>query len=480
MNTLKFSTDVPEKITQIVLPIISKDILPKVLPNVDWKNIDFEAKKGENLSIFHNSKKYYLVGLGESPTFGSTLETITKASINRLDKFSKEIAIDFTGLNSERNFRELLDATVNGFISGTYDISLYKSDKKDSAFQFSEIHLICEGSELNQEAGNRGKQTAEVQHSIMDLVNAPANYMQPKHLAEWTVESGKKYDYEVKIIDKAEAERIGLHSFLSVNRGSSTEPKFIIAEYKPKNPTEKLKKIGLVGKGVTYDTGGLSIKTAGMHYMKSDMGGAAMVLGTLELVARLQLPVHLIVIVPATENDVDANSTKPGDVIGSYSGKTIEVIDTDAEGRLVLADGLNYMVKNYSPEILIDAATLTGSSVRALGEKVAAMFSTDKELGAQFVKIGEDTEEYVWELPLWDFYAREMDSDIADIKNFHGKPTAGSITAAKFLQFFTENHSKWLHFDIAGVAFGSSPYGKDKNATGYGARLLMEFLRKMD
>jgi leucyl aminopeptidase len=477
MNMLHFSTEVSAQISQIIIPVTSKKTLTEIIPDLDWENIDFEAKKGENLSVFHNAKKYYLFGLGESPTFESTLHVFIKSSVNRLNKFSKEIAIDFAGLSGEANFSELLDASVNGLISATYDISLYKSDKENS-FQFSEIHLVCENSESNQEAGNRGKNTAEVQHRMMDLVNAPANYLQPKHLAEWTVESGKKYDYEVKIVDKAEAEEIGLHSFLAVNQGSVTEPKFIIAEYKPKNPTKIVKKIGLVGKGVTYDTGGLSIKTAGMHYMKSDMGGAAMVLGTLELVARLQLPVHLIVIVPATENDVDAHSVKPGDVIGSYSGKTIEVIDTDAEGRLVLADGLNYMVKNYNPEILIDAATLTGNSVLALGTKVGAMYTTDKELAEIFTKIGEETGEYTWQLPLWDFYAREMDSDIADIKNYHGKPTAGSITAAKFLQFFTEEHPKWVHFDMAGVAFGPTPYGKDKNATGYGARLLMEFLRK--
>ena len=478
MNQINFASESPKNISQIILPVSDKNMLSNRLPDADWENIDFEAEKGEVLSYFHNSKKYYLVGLGKSPSFASVLETFTKFSASNHSKFKNDIAIDFDGLKSADNFSELLDASVNGLIVGNYNIHLYQTDQKEK-FEFQEITLVCENSEENKVASNRGKHTAEVQKQMMDLVNAPANYMQPKHLAEWTVNSGKKYGYDVKVIDRKEAEEIGLHSYLSVGKGSTSESKFIIAEYKPKNPTKTLRKIGLVGKGVTYDTGGLSIKTTGMHYMKSDMGGSAMMLGTTELAARLQLPIHLITIVPATENDVDANATKPGDVINSYSGKTIEVIDTDAEGRLTLADGLNYLIKNYTPEILIDAATLTGNSVLALGTGVGAMYSTDKDLAEKFLQIGERTEEFVWELPLWDFYAKEMNSDIADIKNYHGKPYAGSITAAKFIQFFIEEHPKWVHFDMAGVAFGSNIYGKDKNATGYGARLMIEFLREL-
>ena len=213
-----------------------------------------------------------------------------------------------------------------------------------------------------------------------------------------------------------------------------------------------------------------------MHYMKSDMGGAAAVLGTMEACAKLQLPVHLVGIVPSTDNCVDAKSVKPGDVINSYSGKTIEIIDTDAEGRLILADGLAYLNKNYQPEVMIDLATLTGSSVRALGYQAGALFSNNQKLSDQLFQTGMSTGERLWPLPLWEEYRSDMDSDVADIANFSGKPIAGAITAAKFLEFFTKQHPAWAHLDIAGVAFGNSGLSKHKSATGYGIRLLISFL----
>ncbi|MCL4141236.1 UNVERIFIED_CONTAM: hypothetical protein GTU68_048564 [Idotea baltica] len=247
-------------------------------------------------------------------------------------------------------------------------------------------------------------------------------------------------------------------------------------EYKPNTPGD-YKKIGLVGKGVTFDTGGLSIKPSiNMHYMKSDMGGAAAVFGTLEMAAKLQLPVHLIGIVPATDNSVDAKSIKPSDVIGSYSGKTIEIIDTDAEGRLILADGINYMVKNYSPEILIDLATLTGSAVRTFGYHAAALFSNNDDLAERIQQTGDDNGERAWRLPIWDIYKDDIKSDVADVRNYSGRPTAGAIAAAKFLEFFTENHPKWAHLDIAGVAFGDSEFTIQRSATGFGIRLLTELI----
>ncbi|NNE29388.1 MAG: leucyl aminopeptidase, partial [Saprospiraceae bacterium] len=249
------------------------------------------------------------------------------------------------------------------------------------------------------------------------------------------------------------------------------------AEYKGKSRKKNPPKVGLVGKGVTFDTGGISIKgTRNLHYMKSDMGGAAAVLGTVEAAARLKLPIHLIGIVPATDNCVDALAIKPGDVIGSYSGKTIEVIDTDAEGRLILADGLYYMQKHYAPEVMIDLATLTGSSFRTFGFEAAALFSKNTRLANQLQSSGDKTGERCWRLPLWDVYGPEMDSDIADIKNYHGKPFAGAITAAKFLEAFTNDHSAWAHLDIAGVAFNSIGLSDDKSGTGYGVQLLVNYL----
>jgi len=279
-------------------------------------------------------------------------------------------------------------------------------------------------------------------------------------------------------MDKAEIEATGLHALLAVNRGSEAPPFFIIMEYKPKETSGELPKVGLVGKGVTFDTGGLSIKpSTNMHYMKSDMGGAAAVLGTMEAAAKLQLPVHLIGIVPTTDNSVDAEAIKPSDVIDSYSGKTIEVIDTDAEGRLILADVMAYMTKHFQPDTLIDLATLTGSSVRTLGYHAAALFSNDDALAEQLYQASQRTGERVWRLPTWEVYGDELKSDVADIRNLGVRPMSGAITAAKFLEFFTADHPHWAHLDIAGVAFGDSEYTAQKSASGYGVRLLIDYLQ---
>ena len=217
-----------------------------------------------------------------------------------------------------------------------------------------------------------------------------------------------------------------------------------------------------------------------MHFMKSDMGGAAAVLGNMEAVAKLKLPVHLVGIVPSTDNSVDALAIKPSDVINSYSGKTIEIIDTDAEGRLILADGLAYMIKHFQPEILIDLATLTGSAVRTFGYHAAALFSKDDDLSAAIQKAGAKSGERVWPLPLWDVYREDLKSDVADIRNYSGRPLAGAIGAAKFLEFFTNDHPKWAHLDIAGVAFNDAEFTTMKSASAYGIRLLTTYLYSLN
>jgi len=209
--------------------------------------------------------------------------------------------------------------------------------------------------------------------------------------------------------------------------------------------------------------------------MKSDMGGAAAVLGTMEVAAKLQLPVHLIGIIPSTDNKLGAAATMPGDILHSYSGITIEVEDTDAEGRLILADGLSYVIQNHKPDVVIDLATLTGASVFALGYHAGALFTQNDELAAALTQAGEASHERVWRLPLWDDYASQLHSDVADIKNYGGRP-AGAVTAAKFLEKFTHKHEAWAHLDIAGVAFGNAGQGKSKSGTGFGIGLLLAYL----
>ena len=216
-----------------------------------------------------------------------------------------------------------------------------------------------------------------------------------------------------------------------------------------------------------------------MHLMKSDMGGAAAVLGTVEVAARLKLPLRVVGVVPATENVVDGMATKPGDVITSYLGKTIEIIDTDAEGRVILADGLGHMVRHIQPDILIDLATLTGNVIAALGYQAGGLFTANDDLAAQLIAAGTKTGERLWQLPLWDDYKDDILSDVADVKNYSGKPTNGAIAAAKFLEAFTENHPAWAHLDIAGMAFADTEFGQQKNATAFGIKLLTEFLSKI-
>jgi leucyl aminopeptidase len=211
--------------------------------------------------------------------------------------------------------------------------------------------------------------------------------------------------------------------------------------------------------------------------MKSDMGGAAAVFGAVEAAARLQLPIKISAAIPLADNAIGERAFRPGDVIQSYSGRTIEILDTDAEGRLILADGLHYLKRNYSPDILINLATLTGSSVRTFGYHCAALFSNNDELSVALRQAGDRSGERLWPLPLWDDYKEDIQSDMADVRNFSGKPIAGAISAAKFLEYFIDEHPRWAHLDIAGVAFGQSELSVQKSASGFGVRLLIDFFR---
>ncbi len=443
---------------------------------------DFKGEPNESANFFFESgQRLVLLGLGENPGFKEMMNVFRSFASSNTGKLAQGITLDLQRSNTGAPL-QLLEAAVNGMRLGPYDPGKFKTEKNDQQainWEAFTLELIIAGGDPNEikAAARKGEIIAEVQWQMMDLVNAPANRKPPQHLANWAIESGRKYGYEVRVYELEELKQMGMEALLAVNRGSEHPPVLIVMEYKPQEKPKK--KVGLVGKGVTFDTGGLSLKpSANMHYMKSDMGGAAAVMGTMEAAARLQLPVHLIGVVPSTENSVDANSTKPGDVIGSYSGKTIEVIDTDAEGRLILADALSYTVRNYHPDVLLDLATLTGSCIRTLGKLAGGLFSNNDDLAKTLSAIGMECGERLWPLPIWKEYMKEMKSDVADIKNLSSSPAAGAITAAKFLEFFIEEHPAWAHMDIAGVAFGDSEFTKQKSGTGYGVRLLVEFLEK--
>lgn len=427
----------------------------------------FSGKKDSSFTLEIDSQVIFLVGLGENPEYKAFENSFRRILSKNSDLVEKEVLLDFPDTFSA----EQIEAALVGFQLGAYSIGFYKKEKaKDYAKLKVEISTSIDKAKSIAE---RAEKIADAKIEAFKLVDLPPNKITPEFLGDWAKSLGKKSKLDVKVLDVKKAKSEGLEAFLAVGRGSAKEPKFIIIEYR--HPKAKFH-LGLVGKGVTFDTGGLNVKTQGMHHMKSDMGGAAAVLATTQLVAELGLQVNLTAIVPAVENAIDKDAYLPSEVIGSHAGLSIEVIDTDAEGRLILADGLSYLVKNYKTDQIIDLATLTGSSIGTFGFECAALFSNDGNLSHGLQQAGEEVGEKSWPLPLWDNYGKEMDSEIADIKNYHGKPFAGAITAAKFLQAFTHEHPAWAHLDIAGVAFGDGEFAKTKTGTAYGVSLLLRYI----
>jgi leucyl aminopeptidase len=443
--------------------------------NFELLKHDFKADFKELQVVYaRNNQKIILLGLGKKPDSSDIIKAFRTLFLHQKSKLPNEVTIDVQNLPAT-----WVEYAVIGSMLGGYDLDLYKTEGKKTfpVFDKEGIINILSTSETADKSIVRGKAISKTQMQMFDLMNAPANKKTPYLLAKWAVDSGKKFDYSVTILEKQQLKSQKLGALLAVGQGSEHPPVLIIMEYK--SPEAK-QKIGLVGKGVTFDTGGISIKSStNMHLMKSDMGGAAAVFGTIELAAKLKLPVHLVGIIPVCENSVDGKSFKPSDVIDSYSGKTIEIIDTDAEGRLILADGLSYLVKNYQPDTMIDLATLTGSCVATLGYHAAGMFTNNDELAENLTKAADQTGERLWRLPLWDIYKEDITSDIADVRNYSGKPMAGAISATKFLEVFTENHQNWAHIDIAGTAFGEVEFAPQQAGTAFGVRLLLGFLENM-
>lgn len=477
------------RISAIVIPVASStgtDTILEACRKASFTGIPdsvmFKADWNEVWPMYAGEQRIFLLGLGANPGFPEILKAFRSFSNKFRQRLSPELGVSLMHGNEPDNPGLFAEAAVNGLALSAYYIGKYKSangDEHPLAKPSARISLLYDGPETKtlKAAADRGRQVAETQCSIFDLVNAPSNKKRPEDLATWAVKSAKKFGYKVEVLGRKQLQSLGMHALLAVNQGSANPPRLIVMEYRPDKPAAK---VALVGKGVTFDTGGLSIKpSTSMHLMKSDMGGAGAVLGAVEAAARLNLPVHVVGIVPATENSVDALSFCPSDVISSYSGKTIEIIDTDAEGRLVLADGLYYAVKHFQPDVLIDLATLTGATVRALGYSGAGLFSNNDQLANDLMAAGERCGELSWRFPLWDTFKDEIKSDIADVRNLGIRPLAGAITAAKFLEVFIDNHPNWAHLDIAGVAFNDSEFASQKSATAYGVRLLLEYLSSL-
>lgn len=456
-----------EKGMTVIVPCTGDENLAKTLDSIiggAGDQIAHGCDTEETWSAVIEGVRFDIVGIK-----GATYAAAQKALQMFLAKNSKRLGSSVNIILKYINSEDVREGAVNGAILGTYNFGMYKTDIDSTGIGEMTFIVNTEDNELIA----RARDTAETQKSIFDLVNAPSNHKSPQTLADWAVASGEINDYNVTIIEEDDLKKQGFHGLLAVNRGSEHPARFIISDYNPKGATRT---IALVGKGVTFDTGGISIKPSNnMHLMKSDMGGAAAVLGAVELIAKRKAPIRVIGFVPTTDNSVGTRAIKPGDVISSYSGKTIEVINTDAEGRLILADALAYAVKNYKPDVMVDLATLTGSVVRTLGSNCAGLFTHDDDLANKLIEAGEGIGERLWRLPLWDEYAEEMRSEIADIKNLSDKPVAGAITAAKFLETFTGGHEHWAHIDIAGTAFKNNGVSRTHAATAFGVRLLHDF-----
>lgn len=430
----------------------------------------FTGKKNEVFINAHEEGTTYFIGLGKSTLQNFELQQVAVAfAQTQKEKIQEVPTLLLADFFNEKQFEEF----IKGSLIGTY----YYPFEKTHPFWNTKFEMHFEN--LSQKKLDYISQKAEAlsngQITCQEWMNKPANLKKPEVFSLYLKNLAKKYELKYTVFNRKKCEELGLGAYLAVNQASAHDAAFTILEYK--TTVKNAKTFGLVGKCVLFDTGGISLKPfTNMHYMKSDMGGATAVLGTLIYAAEMNLPVNIVAILPITDNAISEKALLPSDVITAYNGKTIEVMDTDAEGRLILADGLSYLAKNYKTDFLIDLATLTGSSVRMFGDTCGALFSNNEELKNLLIKTGDHTNQRLWHLPLWDVWKDDIQSDVADLKNMSLKPVGDCIIAAKFLEHFIENHPKWAHLDIAGVAFGNVGYAKEKAATGYGVQLLTDLI----
>ncbi len=371
-----------------------------------------------------------------------------------------------------------LEAVCEGALLGSYSFDIYKTKDKKERFTFSGMTLLLPKGVSVKSARSKVDRAGHLWNGVnlaRDLVSHPGNVATTGYLASAAHGLSERHGLSCRVLERSDLEKLGMNALVAVGKGSAEPPRLIVLEYR--GDGAKGRPVVLVGKGITFDSGGISIKPgAGMEEMKTDMSGAAAVLGTMEAAAALKLPVNLVGVIPTAENMPDGLAYKPGDVLTSLSGLTIEINNTDAEGRLILCDALHYARTEFKPAAMIDLATLTGACVVALGHEASGLMGSDQRLVDSLKKAGERCGERLWELPLWDEYGEAMNSDIADLKNAGGRD-GGTITAGWFLKQFSGS-TRWAHLDIAGTAWSDkSRPCSPKGATGVGVRLLIEYLR---
>lgn len=448
------------------------------------ENKEFTGKKGElytvNLLRKEAPSKLILVGAGKGEEL--TAETIRK----NFGKLVKEclrlkattLEINVPALRKHFDMEIAAKAIGEAVTMATYTFDTYKSDKKPVTLNVVTL-LCCSQCDVSilEAAVKEGVALGEGNLITRALVNEPANILTPAELAKRAEKTGEDYGFEVKVYNKEEIISLGMEAYMAVAKGSANEPKLIVMRHMgdSENPEEIF---GLVGKGLTFDTGGYCIKPGqSMASMKTDMGGAAAVIGAMSTIAKMKLKKNVVAVVAACENMISGEAYRPGDIIGSMAGKTIEVLNTDAEGRLTLVDAVTYIIRNEKVSRVVDIATLTGAVVTALGSAAIGVVTNDDNFYGSLEEASKEVAEKVWKLPSFDEYKEQIKGEVADLKNIGG-PRAGTITAGLFIGEFVES-KPWLHLDIAGTCAGEKPPTEyhSSGATGSGARLLYTLVK---
>lgn len=449
---------------------------------IQGKFREFTVLHTENIG----PKRLLFMGLGKRQDF--SLDRIRSIAANasryvRRIKISEMAMPDFAHLKVSA--ADCGAAIVEGILLGMYRFDKYKSKKKSPERKLESIKIIASHAsdvEALQQSAQIGNTLARSANFVRDLVNEPSNYMTPTRFAELASEVASDYNLKIEVLEREDLQREGMGAFLGVAQGAEEPPKMVVMQYLG-NPGGKT--IGIVGKGVTFDTGGYDLKpSSAMLRMYGDMAGAAATLGAIQAIASEKLAINVVAVMSLTENMISTKAYKSSDILTSMSGKTIEVLNTDAEGRLVLCDSLTYIQKYHNPDVLVDIATLTGAAIIALGRTVSPVMTTEDDIYTRIFAAGEYTGERVWRLPLYEEYRAQLVSDVADIENVGGR-SAGTITAAMFLKDFVDKDRPWVHIDIAGTSmmeeeiarYVKNPYLPKEGGTGTGTRLLFHFVK---
>ncbi|MBU0981588.1 leucyl aminopeptidase [Patescibacteria group bacterium] len=428
------------------------------------KDKDFEGENGDFLTLYPDTgsaKKIVLFGLGKKEKIGIQAMEKTAAKCAAIAKKAKAKRV--TALLEDEDIKDFF----SGFILGEYEFSRYKSkNKKETPIE--SLTLVCNLNKTTKESLQDAQVFMESSRFIRDLVNTPAADLNTLDLASKAKELAKKYRLKIQEFDEKKLASLNCGGILGVGKGADHPPRMVVIEYKHRSKS-KTPNIAFVGKGITFDTGGLNLKPTGyIETMKQDMAGAATVLGTLDAIARAKLSGHFAFVIALAENAISHKSIHPGDVLKAFNGKTIEVTNTDAEGRLVLADALSYAESKLKPKVILDIATLTGAVSVALGFNITAVLGNDKKLINEAKEAAKEANERVWELPLDEDFIEATKGDITDVKNSTDGVRAGTSMGAAFLANFIDK-VKWTHFDIGGTAWAEKPESRTK----YGATSVM-------